>query len=46
MVKVDINGRSIYYDGYLLNNLQTAKEVIQKDWDMVFIIDGIEGSGK
>lgn len=33
-------------DGYLHANLTTAKQVIKKDWDMLFIIDGAEGSGK
>lgn len=35
-----------YMDGYLQNVLDTAKTVIKKDWDMIFIIDGSEGSGK
>jgi len=33
-------------DGYLKTNLDTAKKVIKKDWDMVFLYDGYEGSGK
>lgn len=33
-------------DGYLKKNLEMAKGVIKKDWDMVFIVDGAEGSGK
>lgn len=33
-------------DGYLRHNLSIAKEVIKKDWDMVFLVDGSEGSGK
>lgn len=33
-------------DGYLKKNLDKAKEVIKKDWDMVFAVDGMEGSGK
>lgn len=33
-------------DGYLKQNLDTAKRVIKKDWDMVFVYDGYEGSGK
>lgn len=33
-------------DGFLKNNLDLAKTVIQKDWDMVFLVDGSEGSGK
>lgn len=35
-----------YMDGYLQSNLDISKEVIKKDWDMVFIVDGGEGSGK
>jgi 5-methylcytosine-specific restriction endonuclease McrA len=35
-----------YMDGYLKAVLDTAKRVIKKDWDMVFIVDGIEGAGK
>ncbi len=33
-------------DGYLKKNLGMAKEVVKKDWDMVFVVDGAEGSGK
>ena len=33
-------------DGYLVQNLNTAKNVIKKDWDFVFIVDGLERSGK
>lgn len=33
-------------DGYLYENLKLAKTVIKKDWDMLFIVDGYEGSGK
>lgn len=33
-------------DGYLVSNLNTAKSVIRKDWDMSFVVDGSEGSGK
>ena len=35
-----------YMDGFLKRNLDEAKRVIKKDWDMVFVIDGYEGSGK
>ena len=35
-----------YMDGYLHDNLCTAKSVITKDWDMIFLYDGSEGSGK
>lgn len=33
-------------DGYLQKNLDIAKKAITDDWDMVFAIDGYEGSGK
>lgn len=33
-------------DGYLKKNLDTARAVIKKDWDMVICVDGAEGSGK
>lgn len=33
-------------DGILHDNLETAKSVIKKDWDMIFIVDGYEGTGK
>lgn len=33
-------------DGYFKQNLDIAKTVIKKDWDMVFVYDGAEGSGK
>jgi hypothetical protein len=37
--------KEYYMDGYLANNLLRAKEVIKKDWDMIFCVDGPEGSG-
>jgi len=40
------NGKKIPIDSYLKSNLDTAKEHIQKDFDMVFCVDGNEGSGK
>lgn len=46
MVKVQVNDDNFYIDGYLKESLDIAKSVIKKDWDMVFIIDGSEGSGK
>ena len=47
MVKV-FQGKDyeFYMDGYLNTNLERAKTVIKKDWDMVFVVDGPEGSGK
>ncbi len=57
MVKVKIvNGKwvelpehsteGMYIDGYLKQNLDLAREHVKKDWDMVFLIDGLEGAGK
>jgi len=47
MVKVFQGTKEEYYmDGYLKENLDTAKKVIQKDWDMLFLYDGNEGAGK
>lgn len=39
-------GAHYYMDGYLHDNLTTAKSVMEKDWDMVFLVDGMEGAGK
>jgi len=36
----------MYMDGILKANLDIIKEVIKKDWDMNFVVDGMEGSGK
>jgi len=47
MVKVFSGTDKEYYiDGYLKSNLETAKIAVDKDWDMVFVVDGYEGSGK
>lgn len=46
VLKVDVGGKEIYLDGYLKNNLDMAKAVIKKDWDMLFVVDGTEGGGK
>ena len=43
---VEVKGKKLYMDGYLKSNLDKAKEIIRKDWDIVFIYDGYEGSGK
>jgi len=39
-------GKEFGMDGYLHANLTTAKNIIKKDWDMLFVVDGSEGSGK
>lgn len=46
MVKVTINNQTFFVDGILKDNLDMAKKSIKQDWDMVFVIDGMEGSGK
>jgi hypothetical protein len=47
MVKVFAGTPAEYMlDGYVLTTLDTAKRVIVKDWDMIFAVDGPEGSGK
>jgi hypothetical protein len=46
MVVVEINGKQIYMDGYLKQNLDLAKHTIKKDWDFIFAVDGNEGAGK
>lgn len=47
MVKVfEGTEHEFYLDGYLKTNLDVAKKVIRKDWDMVFVVDGTEGAGK
>jgi hypothetical protein len=47
MVKVFVGtAHEFYMDGILQQNLDTAKKVITEDWDMVFVYDGPEGSGK
>jgi len=46
MVKVMAGDTDLYLDGYLKSNLDTAKAVISKDWDMIFVVDGMEGAAK
>lgn len=47
MVKVYENTDEVFYmDGYLQENLDLAKTIVSKDWDMLFVIDGNEGAGK
>lgn len=43
---VKVTDKDYYMDGYLKENLDTAKKAIKDDWDMVFTVDGAEGSGK
>lgn len=46
MVIIQDDKHEFFMDGYLKSVLDTAKSIIQKDWDMIFIVDGYEGSGK
>lgn len=47
MVKVfEETDEEFYMDGYLQSNLDIAKNVIKKDWDFLFVVDGGEGAGK
>ena len=46
MVKVKPGNKEINLDGYFKKNLDLAKKVVKKDWDMIFIIDGAERAGK
>lgn len=43
---VKVTDKDFYMDGYLKQNLDHAKKAIKADWDMVFLYDGVEGSGK
>lgn len=45
-MKFELNGKEIYLDGFLHKKLDNVKKIMAKDWDCVFLIDGIEGSGK
>ncbi len=46
-MKVKINDKEIYYDGWLHNEFSLIRDqIIKKDWDWVTFIDGIEGCGK
>lgn len=47
MVKIQINDKNIYYDGWLYNEFLIIKnKIIKQDWDWITFIDGMEGSGK
>jgi len=47
MVKVFVGTKNEFYiDGYLQSNFDVAKKAIRSDWDMIFTIDGYEGTGK
>lgn len=44
--RITSGDKDFYMDGYLQENLDTAKRVIRQDWDFVFLVDGRERSGK
>ena len=46
MTLVEIGEQKVYFDGYLLENLQRMREIVKKDFDNVFVTDGGEGVGK
>lgn len=46
MVKVLINGQERYIDGYLLKVCEEIKKLLDKDRDVVCIVDGGVGDGK
>lgn len=46
MVVEKIKGIDCYYDGILKSNLDIIKKEAKKDWDWIFVVDGIEGGGK
>jgi hypothetical protein len=45
-MKVQVQEQEYYMDGYLKSNLDISKKVISKDWDMILVVDGYEGTGK
>ncbi len=45
-MKVTVNKDTFYMDEYHKKNLDTAKDAIKADWDMIFLYDGSEGTGK
>lgn len=45
-MKIDIEGNSVYVDGYLNSTINEFKKRNAKDWDTWLIISGDEGDGK
>lgn len=41
-----VTTQDYYMDGYMVTNLETAVSALKKDFDMIFVLDGYEGSGK
>jgi len=47
MVVVNVAGKEFYLDGNLKKRLDTLKNIVyKKNWDGVFIVDGLERVGK
>jgi DNA-binding CsgD family transcriptional regulator len=46
LVDVEINGKKFKIHEWLKRKLDNVKKIMKKEWDCVFLIDGIEGSGK
>ena len=46
MVKLRINGQDLVLNKWLQQKLDNVKYMMDKEWDVVFLIDGIEGGGK
>lgn len=43
---VTIGDQEFSMDGYLCENYDIGKKAVKQDWDMTFVVDGGEGSGK
>jgi predicted XRE-type DNA-binding protein len=43
---VELNGKTYQIDAFLKKKLDNCIKIMEKDFDVVFLIDGIEGSGK
>lgn len=43
---VEVNGKEFHMDGYIQSVADISKEMLRKDWDVVLLCDGVEGSGK
>jgi len=45
-MKITVNGKERYIDGYLLSSINILKEAVAKKWDGVIYVGGYEGDGK
>lgn len=43
---VKVGDKTFYMDGFLKENLDRGKVMVEKDWDVIILYDGYEGSGK